>query len=77
MGLNIQIYNEAHQYGLDTLDVFGLFNAINADTLGEEISVELSWEGSLLSGQTGEITIRYANGFTVKQTVQNIDGRTA
>ena len=77
MGLNIQIHNAAHQYGLDTLDVFGLFNAVNADILGDEISVDLSWEGSLLSGQTGEVTISYSNGFTIKQTVQNIDGQTA
>ncbi len=77
MGLNIQINNAAHQYGLDTLDVFGLFNAINADILGKETSIDLSWEGSLLSGQTGEITVSYSNGFTIKQTVQNIDGQTA
>lgn len=77
MGLNIQVTNAAHQYGLDTLDVHGLFNAINADVLGEETSVDLSWKGSLLSGQSGEITISYSNGFTIKQTVQNIDGQTA
>jgi Ca2+-binding RTX toxin-like protein len=77
MGINIQIHNAAHQYGLDNMDANTAFKTFNAAILGEEISASFSWRGSLLPGQSGEITLTYSGGFTIKRAIQNIDGLTA
>ncbi len=77
MGLKLQINSAAHQYGLDNMDVNDPLSRINTDILGEEISTNLSWSGTLLPGQSGEISQIYENGFTIKQAVENIDGSTA
>jgi len=74
MGLTVQIYQAAHQYGLDNMDVSALYKTLNNAILGKETSATNSWIGSLLPGQTGEVTATYANGFTVKRSVENIDG---
>ncbi len=77
MGINIQIHNAAHQYGLDNMDVDTVFKALNQAILGEKISSNFSWNGSLLPGQSGERTFTYSSGLTIKQSIQNIDGITA
>lgn len=77
MGINIQIYDAAHQYGLDNMDVNTAFKAFNEGIYGEETSISFSWSGGLLPGQSGEITQIFSGGFTVKRAIQNIDGLTA
>ncbi len=77
MGINIQIHDAAHQYGLDNMDVNVAFKALNEGIYGDEISSSFSWNGKLLPGQSGEITQVFSGGFTVKRDIQNIDGLTA
>lgn len=76
MGLTVQIHQAAHQYSLDNLDVNTLYKTLNDVVLGKETSTTNSWIGSLLPGQTGEVTSIYANGFTARRSVENIDGVT-
>jgi len=77
MGINIQIHDAAHQYGLDNMNVSTAFKVFNAGIYGEEISSSFSWSGKLLPGQSGEITQVFSGGFTIKRDIQNIDGLTA
>ena len=74
MGIRLEIFDAAHQYGLDNMDVDGISRQINKILLGEISTITSSWSGSLLPGHSGEFTIVYSNGFTVKQRVENIDG---
>ena len=59
------------------MDANDFLSRVNADILGQEISKNLSWSGSLLPGQSGEISLIYSNGFTIVQAIQNIDGRSS
>lgn len=77
MAISLTFHNEAHSYHFDNMDVNELYAFKNAEILGASYETVASWTGLLLPGQTGEISTIHSNGFTIKRTIQNIDGLTA
>ncbi|MCP5244553.1 MAG: DUF4214 domain-containing protein [Burkholderiales bacterium] len=74
MGINLEIFDAFHEYGLDNSNNDAVSEQTNQTLLGDISDIRSSWTGSLLPGQSGEFTIDYSKGFTVKQHVRNVGG---
>ncbi len=72
-----KIHDPAHKYGLDNMSASAALSAINQTILGNTIDTTNSWTGTLLPGQSGEITTIFSGGFTRKITIHNIDDEAA
>ncbi|MBU6994283.1 hypothetical protein [Ferrovum myxofaciens] len=75
MGIDYQITDAAHLYGLDNMGATATLAASNASIIGSALTTVDSWgSGGLPAGQTGVETITMSGGFTEKVGLSNIDG---
>lgn len=75
MGMNFQITDAAHLYGLDNMGASATLAAANAAILGSVLAEVDSWgTGALPVGSAGVVTDTLSGGFTEKIGFSNLDG---